>query len=76
MKLLFTGISIAFVCFGLCKGTLAEEVTLFKEIEEFVEKRELEFENIPIERKESLEQLSNYLRECQKSGRPARLIFV
>lgn len=53
-----------------------DETALFEELAAFVEKRESEFELIPKDRKEQLEQLSDYLRECQSSGKPARLIFV
>jgi len=73
-----TSVCIVITFMILLPGSRAagEETALFKELAAFVEKRESEFDRIPIERKEQLEQLSDYLRACQRSGKPARLIFV
>lgn len=54
----------------------AGDVTLYKDIEQFVEAREAEFDQIPAERKEQLQQLTSYLDACKKAGKPARFTFI
>jgi arsenate reductase (thioredoxin) len=72
----WTGVVAAMFAFPQCCDAQGSEPKLYEEIAAYVEKREAEFDLIPIERKEQLEHLSDYLRECQDSGDPARLIFV
>lgn len=69
---LFTGILTAVLSFS----AHGKQPKLYSQLAAFVEKREAEFDRIPMERKVQLEQLSDYLRECHSSGKPARLIFI
>jgi protein-tyrosine-phosphatase len=72
----WAGFLTAVLAFSPSNSTHAEEPQLFDEVAAFVEKCENEFDRISTQRKEQLEQMSDYLRECQESGKPARLIFV
>lgn len=72
----FTAVTAAIVGLFLNNDVLAEPPKLYSELAKFVHKRESEFDRISSERKEQLEQLSDYLRQCRDSGNPARLIFV
>lgn len=67
---------IAAFAFSQSNYAYGEEPQLFDEVAAFVEKHEAEFDLISPQRKEQLAQLSDYLRYCQESGKPARLIFV
>lgn len=73
---IWAGLLIA--AFAFCPSGYAhgEEPQLFEEVAAFVEEREAEFDLISPQRKELLEQLSHYLRDCQQSGKQTRLIFV
>lgn len=72
----YAGIVTASLVFSLSNYARSEDPKLYNEVAEYVDERESEFDRIPVERKEQLELLSDYLRECQSSGKPARLIFV
>lgn len=52
------------------------EPKLNKELKNYLAQREAEFDLIPPERKDLLQELSDYLRECRVTQKPARLIFV
>jgi arsenate reductase len=69
---IFTGVLTAILSFS----AHGKQPKLYGQLAAFVEEREAEFDNIPTQRKVQLEQLSDYLRECQNSGKPARLIFI
>jgi arsenate reductase (thioredoxin) len=49
---------------------------LNKELGNYMAQREAEFDLIPPERRELLQELSDYLRKCRVTQKPARLIFV
>jgi len=70
--------SFTFVTFFLCTCSIGfcGEPQLTPKIESYIAEREAEFDRIPPDRKESLQQLSDFLRECRVSQKPARLIFV
>jgi arsenate reductase len=76
MKLVSLGIAVVVLSCSFSTCSQGEDSMLFKELEDFVAKREAEFDRIPQERKAALEQLAEYLRDCQSSATPARLIFV
>lgn len=72
----WAGLLITAFAFSPSIHVHGEEPQLFDEVSAFVEKHEAEFDLISPERKEQLEQLSGYLRDCLQSGKPARLVFV
>lgn len=76
MKFAHMGIAVGLLSLGLCVTSQGQEPVLLPAVKDFVSEREGEFDLIPSDRKESLEQLSKYLRKCQKDGTPARMIFV
>jgi len=49
---------------------------MFPEVEEYLEKRRAEFDQIPAERKEQLGRIAEYVTNRIKAGQPARLTFV
>jgi arsenate reductase (thioredoxin) len=49
---------------------------LLPEVARYVDARMAEFGAIPAERRAQLERVSEYIRDCQSEGRPARLTFV
>jgi len=67
---------VTFMSLLPCSTVVGEEARLFGDLLTFIEKRESEFDLISVDRKDQLDQLSDYLRECQSSGTPVRLIFV
>jgi arsenate reductase (thioredoxin) len=70
------GIVAAVPSFISMNDVTATEPTLNRDIAKYVESREAEFDQIPSDRKQQLERLSEYLRRCQTSKEPAHFIFV
>jgi arsenate reductase (thioredoxin) len=70
------GILFVFVTCACGMCTQERELSLFNELAEFIAERESEFDRIPKERRELLEQLAEYLRQCHSTRTPARFVFV
>jgi len=49
---------------------------LYPKVSEYLSQRAAEFAEIPAERKQVLDELSAYVRQCVSEGRPAKLTFV
>lgn len=71
-----TNVTFVMLVLSVCSIGFSGEPRLHKDLEVYVAQREAEFDLIPTMRKESLQQLSDYLRECRVLQKPARLIFV
>jgi len=76
MTILHIAISMGLLTTILSFAVHGKQPKLYSQLAAFVEEREAEFDRIPRERKAQLDQLSDYLRECQTSGKPALLIFI
>lgn len=75
---MFNHLTVAFAIFFVCTCSIGfgGETKLTPELKRYLAEREAEFDRIPPERKETLEQLSDFLRGCRVARKPARLIFV
>lgn len=72
--LLATCLSLTLVCMVITSST--GESRLNKELDHYVQQREMEFDQIPEERRRVLEKLSQYIDDCRSAGEPIRLNFI
>lgn len=74
--ILAIGLATAMLSAAPVSSIRADEPKLHAAVVHYIEERKTEFDQIPIERKEKLERLSEYLRNCKSTDKPARFVFV
>jgi arsenate reductase (thioredoxin) len=66
----------SWIALGLTAQGVASPPELNEQLANYVAERELEFEQIPSERKEQLQQLAEYMRNCTRTDTPIKLTFI
>lgn len=70
-----TTLAATALLFALCSLNNGSTL-LMPTLQEYVKQRAGEFDQVPAERREELQQLAEYVREQVEAGKPARLTFI